>query len=114
MTSDLSKMTRRSKKSADVTLVYNEDMIPKGQEVILNVDYNLLNNVHDDELPAGWKLTKQLEQSYNWVEGEGKEKTLPHYLNAGKKSLKDCFLLQWSSRMLKSSTSNIFSLHSEI
>ena len=83
MTYDLSKMTRRSKKSADVTLVYNEDMIPKGQEVILNVDYNLLKNVHDDELPAGWKLTKQLEQSYNWVEGEGKEKTLPHYLNAG-------------------------------
>ena len=60
-------MTRLSKKSADVTLVYNDDMIPKGHKVVLSVDYNLLNNVHGDELPAGWKMTKQLEQSYNWV-----------------------------------------------
>ena len=50
-------MTRRSKKSADVTLVYNEDMIPKGQEVILNVDYNSLNNVHDDELHDDMDMT---------------------------------------------------------
>ena len=70
-------MTRSSKKSADVTLVYNEDMIPKGHEVLLSVDYTMLDKVQGNNLPTGWRLTKQLEQSYKWVEGENKENPAP-------------------------------------
>ena len=79
-------MTRSLKDSTDVTLVIADDMIPKGHEVVLSSA-----SVHGVELPPGWKMKEQLELCYQWVESEGENNTLPHYLNAGKimKKMKD-------------------------
>ena len=100
-------MTRSSKDSTDVTLVFDDDMIPKGHKVVLSsagANINNFGNVHGVELPAGWKMKEhpagwkmkeQLKPCYDWVESEGKKKTLPQYLNAGKivKTMRDDAIL---------------------
>ena len=87
-------MTRSSKDSTDVTLVFPDDMIPKGHKVVLSsasANTNSFDNVHGVELPPGWKMKEHLKLCYTWVESEGKKKTLPHYLNAGRivKAMRD-------------------------
>ena len=106
-------MTRSSKDSTDVTLVFDDDMIPKGHKVVLSsagANTNNFDNVHGAELPAGWKMKEQLKLCYDWVESEDKKKTLPHYLNAGKivKTMRDDAILPPYTTVFNTVTSRQF------